>query len=57
MKEQKNRMTNERDFVQDPSYKARDPEKEKVIKKLGEMITDRYAVKLTHSLAVDDPEY
>jgi NADPH-dependent glutamate synthase beta subunit-like oxidoreductase len=57
MKEQKNRMTNERDFVQDPSYKAKDPEKEKVIKKLGEMITDRYAVKLTHSLAVDDPEY
>jgi len=57
MEEQKNRMTNERDFKQDPSYVAKDKEKEKLIKKLGEMITDRYKVKLTHSMQVDDPEY
>ena len=57
MKEQKNRMVNERDFRQDPAYKAPDEEKKKLILKLGSMITDRYAVKLTHSMDVDDPEY
>jgi NADPH-dependent glutamate synthase beta subunit-like oxidoreductase/Fe-S-cluster-containing hydrogenase component 2 len=57
MKEQKNRMVNDRDFHQSPNYTAPDKEKERLIKKLGEMITDRYAVKLTHSLQTDDPEY
>lgn len=57
MKEQKNRMVNERDYRQDPNYSAQDKEKEALIKRLGEMITDRYAVKLRHSLQTDDPEY
>lgn len=57
MKEQSKRMTNERDFRQDPNYQAPDKEKEKLILKLGEMITDRYAVKLTHSMDTSDPEY
>ena len=57
MKEQKNRMTNERDFRQDPKYKAPDKEKEKLILKLGTMITDRYLVKYTHTMKTDDPEY
>ena len=56
-KEPKNRMTNERDYHQDPNYVAPDKEKEKMLLKLGEMITDRYAVKLTHSMTVNDPEY
>jgi len=56
-KEPKNRMTNERDYHQDPNYIAPDKEKEKMLLKLGEMITDRYAVKLTHSMTVNDPEY
>ena len=57
MKDQKNRMTNERDYKQDPNYVAPDKEKEKAIKRLGEMITDRYAVKFTHTMKTDDPEY
>ena len=57
MKEQKNRMTNEHDYHQVHGYTAPDKEKEQLIKKLGEMITDRYAVKLTHSMQTDDPEY
>ncbi len=57
MKEQHNRMVNEGDYRQSPSYTAPDKEKERLIKRLGEMITDRYAVKLTHSLQTDDPEY
>ena len=57
MKEQKNRMVNERDFVQDPNYVAPDPEKKKLILKLGTMITDRYLVKYTRTMNTDDPEY
>ncbi len=57
MKQQKNRMVNERDFVQDPNYRAPDKEKEKLILKLGTMITDRYLVKYTRSMKTDDPEY
>ena len=57
MKEQKNRMVNERDFRQDPNYQAKDKEKEKLILKLGTMITDRYLVKYTRSMKTDDPEY
>jgi NADPH-dependent glutamate synthase beta chain and related oxidoreductases len=57
MKDQKNRLTNERDFRQDPNYKPADPEKAKLILKLGMMITDRYLVKYTRSMKYDDPEY
>ncbi len=57
MKEQKNRMTNERDYKQVPNYKAEDEEKKKLVLKLGTMITDRYAVKYTHTMKTDDPEY
>ena len=57
MKQQKNRMFNERDFVQDPNYTAPDKEKEALVLKLGTMITDRYLVKYTRSMKTDDPEY
>ena len=57
MKDQKNRMVNERDFRQDPNYVAPDKEKEKLILKLGTMITDRYLVKYTRTMKTDDPEY
>ena len=57
MKEQKNRMVNERDFRADPKYKPADPEKAKLILKLGTMITDRYLVKYTRTMKYDDPEY
>jgi len=57
MKQQKNRMVNERDFVQDPHYVAPDKEKEKLVLKLGTMITDRYLVKYTRTMSTDDPEY
>ena len=57
MKEQKNRLTNERDFRQDPNYTPADPEKAALILKLGTMITDRYLQKYTHTLKMDDPEY
>ena len=57
MKEQKNRMVNERDFRQDPNYTAPDKEKEQLILKLGTMITDRYLVKYTRTMGTDDPEY
>ena len=57
MKPQKNRMVNERDFKQDPNYAAPDKEKEKLILKLGTMITDRYLVKYTRTMGSDDPEY
>lgn len=56
MKEQKNRMTNERDFRLDPNYVAPDPEKEKLLIKLAGMITDRYVAKYTHTIRPDDPE-
>ncbi len=57
MKDQKNRMVNDRDFRADPNYKPADPEKAKLILKLGTMITDRYLQKYTHTLRYDDPEY
>ena len=57
MKEQKNRLTNERDFRQDPNYRPADPEKAKLVLQLGTMITDRYLQKYTHTLKMDDPEY
>ena len=57
MKDQKNRMVNDRDFRADPNYKPADSEKAKLILKLGTMITDRYLVKYTKSMKYDDPEY
>ncbi len=57
MKDQKNRMVNERDFRQVPNYVAPDKEKEQLILKLGTMITDRYLVKYTRTMKTDDPEY
>ncbi len=57
MKDKLNRMTNERDFRQADNYVASDPEKQKLILKLGTMITDRYLVKYTHTMRTDDPEY
>ena len=50
MKEQKNRMVNERDFRQDPNYVAPDKEKKKLILQLGTMITDRYLVKYSRTM-------
>jgi hypothetical protein len=50
-------MVNERDFRQDPNYVAPDPEKKKLILKLGTMITDRYLVKYSRTMNTDDPEY
>ena len=57
MKDQKNRMVNERDFRQDPNYVAPDQEKKKLILQLGTMITDRYLVKYSRTMNTDDPEY
>ena len=57
MKDKQGRMTNERDFRQAPDYKPKDPEKAKLVIKLGNMITDRYLVKYTHTMKTDDPEY
>lgn len=57
MKEQKNRMVNERDFRQADGYRPEDPEKAKLILKLGTMITDRYLVKYSHTMNYTDPEY
>ncbi len=51
------RMTNERDYHQDPNYVAPDKEKEKLVLQLGTMITDRYLKKYTQTLNVHDPEY
>ena len=57
MKDKLNRMVNERDFRQAKDYKPADPEKAKLILKLGTMITDRYLVKYTKTMKMDDPEY
>lgn len=51
------RMTNSRDYVPDPNYVAEDKEKEKLVLKLGNMITDRYLVKYTNTMNTSDPEY
>ena len=56
-KDRKNRLTNPGDFKQDPNYVPEDKEKAKLVIKLGEMITDRIPVKLTHSMDYTDPEY
>ena len=53
----KKRMTNERDYVQDPNYVAPDPEKEKMIIDLIKMITDRIKDKLLGRITNQDPEY
>ena len=57
MKDKLNRMVNERDFKQVKDYKPADPEKAKLVIKLGTMITDRYLVKYTKTMKMDDPEY
>ena len=57
MKEQKNRMFNDVDRANLPEYVCEDKEKEKIILKLGTMITDRYLVKYTHTMKTDDPEF
>ena len=57
MKDKLNRMVNERDFKQVENYKPADPEKAKLVLKLGTMITDRYLVKYTKTMKMDDPEY
>ncbi|MBP3815008.1 MAG: 4Fe-4S binding protein, partial [Butyrivibrio sp.] len=50
-------MINERDFWQDPNYKAEDPEKEKMVIELATLITDRMIKKLTKKINNHDPEY
>ncbi|MBR5745683.1 MAG: FAD-dependent oxidoreductase [Clostridia bacterium] len=50
-------MINERDYWQDPDYVAEDPEKEQLVKKLAELITDRVKKKLLHRINNRDPEY
>ncbi|MCR5229489.1 MAG: FAD-dependent oxidoreductase [Solobacterium sp.] len=59
MKPQLNRMVNEWDAAhyQDPNYVPADPEKARLVLKLGMMITDRYLVKYTRSMNYTDPEY
>lgn len=56
MKDQKNRMTNEYDYKLPEGFKYPDEEKEKLLIKLAEMITDRYLDKYTHQIKRDDPE-
>ena len=57
MKDKENRMVNERDYRHPKGYHCEDPEKEKLILKLGTMITDRYLVKYTKTMKTDDPEF
>ncbi|MBR0138355.1 MAG: FAD-dependent oxidoreductase [Erysipelotrichaceae bacterium] len=57
MKEQKNRLFNDFDRNILPKYVCEDKEKEKLILKLGTMITDRYLVKYTNTMKTDDPEF
>ncbi|MBQ1827164.1 MAG: FAD-dependent oxidoreductase, partial [Erysipelotrichaceae bacterium] len=57
MKEQKNRMFNDYDRSMLPEYVCEDKEKEKLILKLGTMITDRYLIKYTNTMKTDDPEF
>ena len=60
MHEQKNRMINDwdrRNMEIDPNYVPADPEKAKLVLKLGNMITDRYLVKYTRTMTYEDPEY
>ncbi|MGI5990030.1 MAG: FAD-dependent oxidoreductase [Lachnospiraceae bacterium] len=50
-------MTNGWDYVPPKGYKPADPEKAKLVIKLGCMITDRMTAKLSHKMTYDDPEY
>ncbi|MBQ6519703.1 MAG: FAD-dependent oxidoreductase [Anaerolineaceae bacterium] len=50
-------MINEWDYWQDPNYVAEDPEKEKLVKALAEMITNRVVKKLMKKINNRDPEY
>ena len=50
-------MINEWDYWQDPNYVAEDPEKEKLVKALAEMITNRAVKKLMKKINNRDPEY
>ena len=56
MKPQKNRMTNERDYMPGYDYVIEDKEKEKLLIKLASMITDRYVAKYTGTITATDPE-
>ncbi|MBR0474851.1 MAG: pyridine nucleotide-disulfide oxidoreductase, partial [Erysipelotrichaceae bacterium] len=51
------RMTNRTDFRPDPNYRSIDKEKEKLVLKLGTMITDRYLIKYTNTMKTTDPEF
>ena len=56
MKEQKNRMTNDRDYRLPENYVYPDKEKLRLLIRLAGMITDRYVAKYTHTIQPDDPE-
>jgi len=51
------RMTNRTDYKPDPNYRSIDKEKEKLVLKLGTMITDRYLIKYTNTMKTTDPEF
>ncbi len=57
IKKEDRRMTNARDYVPNPNFVAPDKEKDKLIKKLGAMITDRIPKKLPGKMTPQDPEY
>ena len=57
MKEQKGRFINDGDYRQDKGYTPDDPEKARLVLKLGELITDRMDAKLLKNMTYDDPEY
>ena len=57
IKKEDRRMTNARDYVPNPNFVAPDKEKDKLIKKLGAMITDRIPKKLPGKMTSQDPEY
>ncbi len=56
MKEQKNRMVNDRDYRLPENFVYPDKEKLKLLIRLAGMITDRYVAKYTHTIQPDDPE-
>ena len=51
------RFWKDSDYEQDKNYVPADPEKAKLVKKLGLLITDRMEKKLSRELTYDDPEY
>ncbi len=57
MKEQKGRFINDGDYRQVKGYTPDDPEKARLVLKLGELITDRMDAKLLKNMTYDDPEY